>query len=131
MINQVYNDFSDLKSDSQNWVKRKKIALETIEATFVQMGLGTKKEEKQLKYDLLFFAFQVVSWEAVCNMQITAIELGRDLLIKVKDKWLTYCKECVSSELKIDLSMMRQFMDEVQQMQEKSNKEVAELLGTE
>lgn len=112
-IKENEDTFEELNRDSENWKKRKDVAIEEIEATITQMGLGTSKEDKAIKVDLIETAFLTKSWTKVQSLSAVVLEDGAEKLTQVKNEWLAYIKQCNAESTTPDKKMIYTYINQV------------------
>lgn len=105
--------FEELEQKNDNWQKKRDVLLEETEAIFHSLGLGTSKEDKQLKVNILEAAFNTASWTAITNMKVEEIQAALLNLKKFKELYLDYLKRCAETSEKPNTSMAYEFIREV------------------
>ena len=110
------DSFDDLKSTSNNWQKKRDVALEEIENIFPQLLLSTSKDDKAIKLELLKYSFDCTSWTKIKSLPVETLEGGLEQMKVFKALWIDYLKRCNEDGTQIDKQMAYEYMRQVYEL---------------
>lgn len=105
--------FDELDSKNKEWIKRRDVAIEEIEATFPQLGLGTGAADKKIKIDIMEHIFSSKSWTKIKSYKVDDLEAGKKLLDQFKDEYLDYLERCSNTSEPVNKNMAYEILDRV------------------
>lgn len=106
----TFDDIED-KFNTQN--KQRKEAIAEIEGHFELMGLGTSKDDKQLKAAILNKVFKCTSIEKVENLRLMDVKKGASIIKSYASYYIDYLGDCASKGIKPEMATLSSMLDDV------------------